>query len=126
MPISSTMSKAIATQLTSAREAIVCAILRGSTDVTTSAFACGNKVYGLKEEAETEIGTITDARMVGGLGKHHDGVVDTSDGDYKYELKHANKTTSRAELMKRPWVDGVQFLQGQVKSEMGKSFLREF
>lgn len=116
-------AKAQATKLTTIREEVLCAILNGSTDVTTSIFACGAKVLGLKEEAEDEIGTIRNAILVGGLGKHHDTKVDTDDGDYKTEIKHGNKNTPRAELMKRPWADGVQFLQGQVKSAMGKTFL---
>jgi len=63
-------------------------------------------------------------RVIGGLGKHYD--LDTENGGKRLhtELKVTQRDPSPLEQLSwRPWQDTVQFLQGQLKSSLGKRFL---
>ena len=62
---------------------------------------------------------------VGGMGKHFDlKTTLLSDGIVRHEMKVTNgKPSTLDELKWRPWKDTVQFLQGQIKSEIVKKFI---
>lgn len=63
-----------------------------------------------------------EARHIGGLSKHYDFTV----GETRGELKHsASAKTPRSLLEWQPWLDGVQFLQGQTKSKEALLFMGE-
>lgn len=67
----------------------------------------------------------TPVKLEGGMTKHHDLIFTGSDRP-NIELKVTNKKGSSLDkLTWQPWCDTVQFLQGQVKSEMASSFLGE-
>ena len=60
---------------------------------------------------------------IGGLGKHYD-LKTTYSKRLQTELKvTSGKPSPLDDLSWRPWQDTVQFLQGQLKSKIGKSFL---
>jgi hypothetical protein len=62
----------------------------------------------------------------GGMGKHYDLNTTSSSRRLHLELKvTCDKPSHLAELSWRPWLDTVQFLQGQTKSKMAKRFLGE-
>lgn len=63
--------------------------------------------------------------VAGGLNKHYDLVTVIPDSSPLHiELKVTKKNPSPADqLSSRPWKDTVQFLQGQLKSEIGRLFL---
>jgi len=64
-------------------------------------------------------------KVIGGLGKHYDLETPISEtATKKSELKVTQGTPSPLEILSwRPWQDTVQFLQGQLKSKIGKRFL---
>lgn len=60
-------------------------------------------------------------KKVGGLGKHFDGILDNGE---TVELKVTKKKGSSPEIIRfQPWMDTVQFLQGQIKSKVGTELL---
>jgi len=115
-----------ASALTKARENLMADILNGTvTDKKKlSIFPCS-------PEALLEFPTIFKQRfpgaghtsVVGGLGNHFDLKTDSPER-LQTELKVTLKKPSPLdELLWGPWMDTVQFLQGQLKSEIGKRFL---
>lgn len=65
-------------------------------------------------------------RVIGGLGKHYDLHTVNEGARLQTELKVTNGNPSPLEQLSwRPWQDTVQFLQGQLKSKLGKRFLGE-
>jgi hypothetical protein len=60
-------------------------------------------------------------KKVGGLGKHFDGILDNGE---TVELKVTKKKGSSLDMIRfQPWMDTVQFLQGQIKSKVGTELL---
>ena len=65
-----------------------------------------------------------ETRVIGGLGKHYDLETATTTAFIHTELKVTNGNPIPLEQLSwRPWLDAVQFLQGQLKSKLGKRFL---
>ena len=112
-----TSLKATATRDSTQREQALVDLFNGVA-VDTSCFACGDAVRSLVPLERTDV-----AVLVGGLGFHHDLVVNKLRG----ELKHSvSAMTKRAELEWRPWKDGVQFIQGQTKSKKALEFAADY
>ena len=60
----------------------------------------------------------------GGLQGHHDIEIQTDAKNIRVELKVNKKKSSHVDVLRwTPWVDTVQFLQGQLKSKIGHRFL---
>lgn len=120
-------AKHIATKLTAGRETILAQLLNGESLAAEalSAFSCDSATLsGFCESVRARYPTITGAKQVGGLGKHHDGVI-LCDGykPIRYELKHSDKRIEPAVLEWRPWEGGVQFAQSQFKAKKAATFL---
>jgi hypothetical protein len=119
--------KAIATKLTATREKVLVSLLNGEAleAGALDCFKCGS-------DAMTEFCTrvracypgFQSALMVGGLGKHHDGVLVLEGGaQVRYELKHCDKKVAPEALEWSPWEGGVQFAQSQFKAKKAAAFL---
>jgi hypothetical protein len=115
-----------ASALTKAREICMTNILNGTvTDKKElSIFPCS-------PEALLEFAAIFKKRytgaghtsLVGGLSKHYD-LKTVSTERLQSELKVTKKKASPLDKLSwSPWMDTLQFLQGQLKSEIGKRFL---
>jgi hypothetical protein len=108
--------KATATKDSTSREETLVRLFNGEP-ADTSCFASGDAVRALKPAG------VCVAKLVGGLGKHHDFVINGLRG----ELKHSvSAKTKRADLEWRPWTDGVQFIQGQTKSKKALVFAPDY
>ena len=108
--------KATATKDSTSREETLVDLFNGLA-ADTSCFASGDAVRALKPAG------VCVATLVGGLGKHHDFVINGLRG----ELKHSvSAKTKRADLEWRPWTDGVQFIQGQTKSKKALVFAPDY
>ena len=109
--------KMSATKDSSNREATLVRLFNGAelSDEEYGYFSCPREaLLSLKANANG------DAKVIGGLSKHYDFTV----GETRGELKHStSKTTSRSLLDWQPWLDGVQFLQGQTKSKEALLFM---
>jgi hypothetical protein len=113
--------KTSATKDSSNREASLVRLFNGAelSDEEYGYFSCSREALNtLRINANGSV----EAKVIGGLNKHYDFTV----GDVKGELKHsATKTTGPAALQWQPWLDGVQFLQGQTKSKEALQFMGE-
>ena len=111
--------KTSATKDSSNREASLVRLFNGAelSDEEYGYFSCSREALNsLRVNAN---GTV-ESKVIGGLNKHYDFTV----GDVRGELKHsATKTTGAAALQWQPWLDGVQFLQGQTKSKEALNFM---
>ena len=108
--------KATATKDSTSREQTLVHLFNGIA-ADTSCFASGDAVRAIVPKPTSV------ALLVGGLGKHHDFVVNGLRG----ELKHSvSARTKREELEWRPWKDGVQFIQGQTKSKKALVFAPDY
>ena len=108
--------KATATKDSTSREQTLVRLFNG-LPADTSCFASGDAVKAIVPKPTSV------AVVVGGLGKHHDFVVNGLRG----ELKHSvSAKTKRADLEWRPWKDGVQFIQGQTKSKKALTFAPDY
>jgi hypothetical protein len=62
----------------------------------------------------------------GGMRKHYDMIIEREGKNENVELKvTSNPPSPLTQLQWRPWMDTVQFLQGQLKSAIGRRFLGE-
>ena len=111
--------KSSATKDSSNREASLVRLFNGAelSDEEYGYFSCPREALNaLRVNANGSV----EAKVIGGLNKHYDFTV----GDIRGELKHsATKTTGAAALQWQPWLDGVQFLQGQTKSKEALNFM---
>ena len=116
--------KMSATKDSSNREASLVRLFNGAelTDEEYGYFSCPREALNaLRANANSSFSdSVARAKVIGGLNKHYDFMV----GDVRGELKHsATKTTGAAALQWQPWLDGVQFLQGQTKSKEALNFM---
>ena len=116
--------KSSATKDSSNREASLVRLFNGAelSDEEYGYFSCPREALNaLRVNANGSMSNSdTKAKVIGGLNKHYDFTV----GDIRGELKHsATKTTGAAALQWQPWLDGVQFLQGQTKSKEALNFM---
>ena len=116
--------KTSATKDSSNREASLVRLFNGAelSDEEYGYFSCPREALNaLRVNANGSMSdSDTKAKVIGGLNKHYDFTV----GDVRGELKHsATKTTGAAALQWQPWLDGVQFLQGQTKSKEALNFM---
>lgn len=119
--------KAIATERTTKREKVLVQMLNSEpvdaaalecfkcAEATMTAFCAGVKAM---------YPGFTGAQQVGGLNKHHDGVllVDGS-APIRYELKYSEKKVNPESLAWCPWDGAVQFAQSQFKAKKAAAFL---
>lgn len=109
------------------RETMMSNLFNGSVSLETplTMFPC--PPVALMKLRETFLEKVPEQRgtkVIGGLGKHYDLETLTAGKPVHCELKvTSGKATPLEELMWRPWKDTVQFLQGQLKSKIGKRFL---
>ena len=118
--------KTSATKDSSNREASLVRLFTGAelTDEEYGYFSCSREALNalLSKANGSASDSIAGAKVIGGLNKHYDFTV----GDLRGELKHsATKKTGADALQWQPWLDGVQFLQGQTKSKEALNFIGE-
>jgi hypothetical protein len=95
---------------------------------TTNPLPCLDTAFnGFTESFKARCQASGQTRVIGGLGKHYDLETPVSDTLTKRsELKVTQGIPTPLETLSwRPWQDTVQFLQGQLKSKIGKRFLGE-
>ena len=116
--------KSTATADTMKREEALTRVLNGeATDEDKKCFSCSSShLDELRKQMPSGYKAKTEG---GGLGNHYDGTIANEEGTQKRnELKHSvGKKTPRAELEWRPWLDGVEFAQGQLKSKSTTTFI---
>lgn len=121
----SSSMKMSATKDSSNREASLVRLFNGAelSDEEYGFFSCSREALkALQEHANASMSDGTSAKVIGGLNKHYDFTV----GNIRGELKHSStKKTARTALEWQPWLDGVQFLQGQTKSKEALAFMGE-
>lgn len=128
-----TDKRTIANVLNEGREAIMLSILSGKATnavAITSAFPAGAaKLSTLYASLRTKLGEDITIERKGGLGAHWDFTAITPDHkEHRIELKCSDKKLSKKELTAlpiQPWLIAVQFLQGQLKSAVGRRFLSD-
>ena len=113
--------------LATKREFAMAAILNGeATPEDLALFPCAAAaLQSFPTTYKTRYPTAGKTERIGGLGKHHDlRTAMEMDAFLRGELKVAGKKATKLDVLTwRPWKDTVQFLQGQLKSEIGKRFL---
>ena len=128
-----TDKRTIANTLNEDREALMLSVLTGkAVDATAlnAAFPAGaSKLANLYTLLRTKLGEDITIERKGGLGAHWDFTATTSAGvSHRIELKCSDKKLSKKELAAlptQPWLIAVQFLQGQLKSAVGRRFLAD-
>lgn len=116
-------------KITTSREnAIVCLLNGNATPEQLALFPCPPDVL-LKfaEDFKKKYPTAGSSKRIGGMGRHHDLQTLISAVAYlRQELKVTNNNHSPLNSIEwKPWLDTVQFLQGQIKSRLVKSFIGE-
>jgi hypothetical protein len=115
-----------ASSTTKNRENLMARILNDTVaDQPLSPFPCpAEALHGFNALFKEKYPGAGQAIVIGGLGKHYDLEIIYGDGKLHSELKvTSGKPSPLNELSWRPWKDTVQFLQGQIKSKIGKRFL---
>ena len=117
-----------ATATTTQREILMADLLSGKelTAEQLGRFPCtAEELRSLQKRFKEKFPTATQTKRIGGMGKHHDLCTTRSAIAFvREELKVKSENGSSHEtLLWRPWIDTVQFLQGQIKSKIGQSFL---
>lgn len=120
-------AKQIATKLTTGREKVLAQLLNGEVLApdALSCFACSSApLTELCASLRDRFPGYTGAKQVGGLGKHHDGVILVEGtAPIRYELKHCEKVVPPEILEWQPWEGGVQFAQSQFKAKKAQVFM---
>jgi hypothetical protein len=114
----------IASATTKIREALMVSLLNGANVTDTAAFPCPTSaLVSFASEFKKKYPSAGETKVMGGLSKHYD--LETSgDVPLRIELKVTSGKPSPADQLSwSPWKDTVQFLQGQLKSKLGKKFL---
>jgi len=119
-----------ATATSKDREQMLAHLFNGrvTADTTLTMFpAPANTLRDFYQVVKTKLPTATTTAVIGGLGKHYDletAFADAATPPFRSELKVTSGNPSPLEVLEwRPWIDTVQFLQGQVKSKIGQEFL---
>jgi len=102
------------------------ASLLNGVAVTPSAFPCPTAaLVTFASEFKRQHPSAGETTVAGGLSKHYDLETIIPDSPpLRIELKVTSGKSSPADQLSwRPWKDTVQFLQGQLKSKLGKKFL---
>jgi hypothetical protein len=99
--------------LSTSREKALVNFLNGISDIPEGMFPCKLK----REDAPYDVSV----KHAGGLGLHYDFVFENGE---RVEQKITSKKGSPRSILRfQPWKDTVQFLQGQVKSQLGIKML---
>jgi hypothetical protein len=119
-----------ANELNEGREEVLCRLLKGESvdaELPKHFTAPLETLHKIPAALQTLYGPLEAIHREGGLGKHRDYQATTAThADIGIELKCSTKKLSAKdtkELTYRPWLIAVQFLQGQLKSALGKRFL---
>jgi hypothetical protein len=115
----------IASATAKIRESAMASLLNGAA-VTSSAFPCPTTtLVTFASDFKKKYPSAGQTTVAGGLSKHYDLETIIPDSPpLRIELKVTSGKSSPAdELSWSPWKDTVQFLQGQLKSKLGKKFL---
>jgi hypothetical protein len=120
------MARNNASATTKVHENFIAQILNGQT-WETNPLPCPDAAFQqFTESFKTRCPSTGQTRVIGGLGKHYDFETPVSTGTKRSELKVTQGTPSPLDILSlRPWQDTVQFLQGQLKSKIGKRFLAD-
>lgn len=115
------------TKSTTAREnAIVCLLNGNATPEQLALFPCPpDALRKFAEDFKRKYPTAGSSKRIGGMGKHHDlQTVLSALPSLRQELKVTNKNHSPLDIITwKPWLDTVQFLQGQIKSKLVQRFI---
>lgn len=126
------------TKITTARENAMACLLNGSaTPEQLALFPCPpDLLRKFADDFKKKYPSAGSSKRVGGMGKHHDlQTLLSSMPALRQELKVTKKNHSPLDIIAwMPWLDTVQFLQGQIKSKLvqrfigdcGSSMLREW
>ena len=115
-----------ASSTTTVRENLMAHILNDTVaDQSLSPFPCpAESLQGFSTIFKQKYLDAGQTIRIGGLGKHYDLKTTCISRRLQSELKvTAGKPSPLDDLSWRPWQDTVQFLQGQLKSKIGKRFL---
>lgn len=119
----------IATATSKVRETMMATIFNGGLTAETplSMFpAPAETLRSFYDVVQAKMPTKGQTKVIGGLGKHYDLETTTPAGPFRTELKVTSGNPSSLQVLEwRPWIDTVQFLQGQLKSKIGQRFLGE-
>jgi hypothetical protein len=118
----------IASAVCNSREHVMCHLLNNtdiSDEILATIFPCAPSIV---REFRTTVLQRCDgfqrAVRAGGLATHYDLELLTPTRNIRAELKVTKKKSSAADVLRwTPWVDTVQFLQGQITSQIGRRFL---
>lgn len=114
----------IASATTKVRETAMAALFNGSETPLTMFPSPANKMREFYSVIQTKLPSAVNTVVIGGLGKHYDLETTLASGPFRCELKVTSGNPSAMDVLEwRPWVDTVQFLQGQLKSKIGQRFL---
>ena len=116
-----------ATAICNDREEITCQLINGVEVNDVSSLPCSSsKASEIRQIALEHCPGFRQAVRAGGLGAHHDITIHTDTRIIRAELKVTKKNASSTDVLKwTPWIDTVQFLQGQLTSQIGRRFLGE-
>jgi hypothetical protein len=116
-----------ATATCNSREDTLCRIANGEEVADLSMFPCSAEIVrGFRSMIQNRIPGYKQAVRAGGLNAHYDIEFQTDTSSVRAELKVTKKKASSTETLRwTPWVDTVQFLQGQIGSQLGMRFLGE-
>ncbi len=117
------------TKTTTARENAMASLLNGNaTPEQLALFPCTPDVLRkFAEDFKKKYPSAGSSKRIGGMGKHHDlQTVLSAILTLRQELKVTNKNHTSLDIIKwKPWLDTVQFLQGQIKSKLVQRFIGE-
>ena len=114
----------IATATTKVREAAMAALFNGTETPLTMFPSPAAKMREFYSVIQAKLPSATNTAVIGGLGKHYDLETTLASGSFRTELKVTSGKPSPLDVLEwRPWVDTVQFLQGQLKSKIAQRFL---
>ena len=117
-----------ATTITQKRESALMKHFNGDlvTEEELNLFPCSKEAFvSLIPVVQSVEPTFTECRKAGGLGNHKDLQLLCGEGMKGIELKVSDRKLTAPLLEWRPWEGGVQFLQGQITSQLMSSFLGE-
>ena len=117
-----------ATATCNSREDMMCQLLNQEVqDSALSVFPCTSSVLrNFRTSVLNKCVGFRQAVRAGGLNAHYDLDIQTETKNIHTELKVTKHNASSLDVLRwTPWVDTVQFLQGQLTSSVGRRFLGE-
>ena len=118
-------ARTLATKTTQIRETTLANLCMGVTTPSLTMFPCPPDSWASFYRQFQQLYTGANVTRAGRMGEHYDLMIQGATHDVaRAELKvTAGNPSPLSSLAWRPWMDTVQFAQGQVKSAIGRRFL---